>query len=255
MEQGLFKTVAFGGFQKEQVLQYIAKADQEAQQTEKTLNERIQEMNQASAQLEEQVAQYGEKIATLEEQLQRDKTKIQELTDQVTSLNEEVSRHKLATAKAQRELEIQKACNRQLEERNQALQEKEKQWDAAAAQIGDTLLQAQASAQQMLQQASQKAKDIQTQSMDSVSNVTRRLDQFRLDLQQLKEQLERSTQLMQQRVSELELAIDQAQKHLTSPDENGSSASKAPDPQPLLADEKARAAEQVPSFFRAAAHN
>ena len=97
---------------------------------------------------------------TLPKQSMREKGKNKKLSEMIGLLQEEIDRQRRQGESRTREYQAAQEKNRQLQEQVRQVEEKSKLYDEAAASIGSAILQAQQTAQSIVDEAGGQAKEI-----------------------------------------------------------------------------------------------
>lgn len=177
-----WKTCLFGGFQKSEVLSYVDTLRSENLARTEALEEQLREISAARTALTAQISDFSEKISDMEQQLTEKKEHIEELTVEASSLRDEISHTKAGTIEQDRALALTREQNRQLTLRAQVYEQKAQRYDDLSGQLGDVLLQAHQSAEEILQTAHQNADTIQQEAVETTAKITAQVQSMHDDL-------------------------------------------------------------------------
>lgn len=171
MEQdGIFKTTAFGGFDKQAVLAYIDKLTEQFHLSELEYQKQLEGFSKAQDsqltyihQLENQLSETEGKLEAVAAQLE---------TERGTALSTQemdAVRAKADTAEQKyhaltQELEAQRESNRQLQYKMESFAFKSKKYDELSVEVGDALLSARQNAEQITAQAQAEAAQLTSQA-------------------------------------------------------------------------------------------
>ncbi len=185
-ENVTIKTVAFGGFDRDEVLQYIDHLNQSALATQQDLNQQIQNLTQSRQELSDKVATFEQRISDLEEQLESERDAREQLLQEHRSLERELKSVRADKEQSARSLALEQEKNRQLVNRMSTLESNASKYDEACAQVGAALLDAHQDAQRIREKARREAAvftdgAVQTAQsvMDGVNSLRSNLDAVR----------------------------------------------------------------------------
>lgn len=199
-EQVIFKNQAFGGFNKEEVLQYIDSIN----------SKHTEEMDKASSEiisLSEQVKDFkikAENGAKSFDELMKAYNEMREhyieLKKRNDNLESENTRLKTRCSIAEKDLQIEKELNKQLEDKIEEVRQKveeheddEKRLAAAMAEVGD-------SAKVILGGAKANAQSIISNAQSSAESINAEIDGFCKELENTKAFMQDSLSVLTQRL-------------------------------------------------------
>lgn len=193
-EQGLLKKSVFGGFKKEDVLEYIDKLNENARQEEERLTHRIDELENKNAFLAQQAHQLKQSLEETQRRLEEESKRVQELTDAKKSLDAELLSSRYSDEQHTRDLDLEREKNRQMELALEALEEKAKSYDGLSAQIGDIMVEARLQSAKLLDDTHGKCRVMTDRANGSVTELADRIDQLNSQISGLREQFAASMQ-------------------------------------------------------------
>ena len=115
---------------------------------------------------------------TLPKQSTRKRAKIKKLSEMIGLLQEEIDRQRRQGESRTREYQAAQEKNRQLQEQVRQVEEKSKLYDEAAASIGSAILQAQQTAQSIVDEAGGQAKEIVDRANTQAQAITNDAQRF-----------------------------------------------------------------------------
>ena len=206
-EQAIFKSQAFGGFNKEEVLKYIDKMSAEhseeqeksnAEITEITakLEEKNTELSETKENLEELQKKYDEIMSAYEE-LRQHYLLLKEHSDNIEAENEKLSARLEATEK---ELAIEKEMNSQLREKIELEERKAEEYAARGRKLSAAIGDAGDSTKLMLANAKAGAQSLIAEAQSSAEGINSEIDSFRSELEKTKNFMEDSLAVLLQRL-------------------------------------------------------
>ncbi len=208
-EQVIFKTSAFGGFEKKGVLSYIDEMNSKAKEAQENLNQRLEEMTAARDDLSKQISSFEGKITQLEEQLKSEREKINQLTGVINNLNSEITAQKRTVLAKENEIKLQAERNRQLQFKAESLEFKSRKYDETTMKVGAILVEAKQSAERILDNARQEAQDIKASTERSVQAISGEIDSFRADVSKLRQSIVEAMSALSDKLDSLERAVDE----------------------------------------------
>lgn len=216
-EQAIFRSQTFGGFNKEEVLNYIDKlnteysaehdkAENEISGLKNELEEKDIKLSKTENSLDELQAKYDEIMEAYEE-LRQHYLMLKEHSDNIEADNEKLA---LRCEKAEKELSIEKELNSQLHDK---LEEeigkaevfvlKERKLSAAIDGAGE-------SAKLMLASAESGAREILDDAQNSASGINAEIDAFKTELEKTKEFMQDSLAVLVQRLEYIGRTAEEA---------------------------------------------
>ncbi len=178
-ENVIFQTKTFGGFDKKSVLEYIDKAAEQARKKEEEFNKQLSQMQQKNKELEEEKD-------TLTQQLEDSGEKNQELSQMLEKIEKELS-----ACKQERDTQNEKmaqAVKQNLELKNALSLHKEKsrKYDEISSRLSETILHAQKTAEEMVEEAKAAASKITCQNQQDCEDVRKKMKRFQKEVSDLK---------------------------------------------------------------------
>ena len=228
MEQkAAFKTSLFGGYEKESVLKYIDDMSRAAAASEAKLQEQIEQITRSRRELEEQIAEFEKRMQDASETIDAEKGKNKKLSEMIGLLQEEIDRQRRQGESRTREYQAAQEKNRQLQEQVRQVEEKSKLYDEAAASIGSAILQAQQTAQSIVDEAGGQAKEIvdrantQAQAITDdaqrfIDRVLQKMDDMQQEFLTLRGRMDESINQLNNRFAQLDEDIVHARELVTN---------------------------------------
>lgn len=178
-ENVIFQTKTFGGFDKKSVLEYIDKAAEQARKKEEEFDRQLSQMQQKNQELEQ------EKDA-LTQQLEDSGKKNEELSQLLEKIETELSACK-QDRDAQNE-KMAQAVKQNLELKNALSLHKEKsrKYDEISSRLSETILHAQKTAEDMVEEAKEAAERISSQSRLDCEEIRQKMKRFQKEVSDLK---------------------------------------------------------------------
>ncbi|MDD3192503.1 MAG: hypothetical protein PHE47_01390 [Oscillospiraceae bacterium] len=198
----IFKTSAFGGFQKAAVLSYIDQMNANSQKLKTELDGKI-------AMLEAQVAQLKGQIPTEEEQaaaqkLEKEKQqKSQEMTALVDQLNLEIARQQKLLAAKDEELKLHGDRIQKLQFQAESHSFKAQKYDEIAMKVGSLVIDAKQQADRIVAQAKEEASAVTREKEERLEKMNTDFLQFKQNVEQLREELRDTLELLDQKLGKL----------------------------------------------------
>jgi len=209
-EQKTFKTVVFGGFDKEDVLKYIDARTLEFTTAEEQLNG---EVSAAQAKLSEKEGQLSEMSAACDElrskylELQG---QIQAANTQIKSLQSELAAVRGYGAEQEKEMAILKEQNRLLSDEVEAGKAENERLHSAAEELNEAMSGVGDSARLMVSGAEAGAKNVIADAEKSAADVNGELDAFREEVAKIRSFAEDSMAVLVQRLEYIDKSAESA---------------------------------------------
>ena len=191
MANGEFRKSLFGGFNKTDVLQFVAGISSENAKNESDLKERLDHTAQKHFELEKQVAETTKKYTSLCASEKAEKQKNAELYKQISALNETVRalrEENIALKTQQNDIQSDLAAiSRQKEEYDLLITKCGQLCIAAEARVNDIIEEAKRQAEQI---KSDKSAQIFEKMMDEISGAEVEIDKIRSTLKHIVQRID-----------------------------------------------------------------
>jgi chromosome segregation ATPase len=177
-KQVVFKTAAFGGFEKKAVLDYVYGLTQRFEETQAKLEDQIAEISRdredirkelETARMDAQLLKTN--AASVSAELEGERKHILELTELLSSQEEEIDRQKQLVAERSRQMDEYVRLNGEASEKNRELEKTRREVEEASAQIGRLLIDAHTDADRVQREAQEKAGAIVAQANAKAEEV------------------------------------------------------------------------------------
>lgn len=210
-----FRNAAIGGFNKEDVLNYIDEMTENTRTLEAGLKNQLNSLTASRNDLTNKVSNFEERVKELEQQLGQERSNLRELASLRDQLYVElqVKQQELDTAVSRREKDISD-CEREIamyleEKRRMAeelskVREKENKYDEIQKDLKRIRIDAESDAFRMVEEA-------KVQSMEAVSvvdDVKVEIDTFKQDIGQIRSDLDIGTDTLRDRLDSLYYTLD-----------------------------------------------
>ncbi len=200
------------GYKKEAVLKYIDEMSKSAQQSEAELQQKIEQITHSREELESQIADFEQKLQSIEGDLDSEKGKNKKLSDMIGLLQEEIDRQRRRSDAREREYHAVQEHNHELQEQIRKNDSKKQKYDEAAASIGSAILEAQQKAKTIIDDANNQAEGISRETEIFVSSVLEKIEGMQSDFLALKDKMNKSVDLLNDRFNQIESDIYHAKK-------------------------------------------
>jgi len=207
--QAIIRTSFFGGFDKKEVLTYIDRLREENAAAQADLDRRLEEVTAARNDLGEQVAGFERKLVEMGGELDERSGRIKELNDEIYRLQSELKTSQKNADDTGRALVLQKEQNRILMERGRETEARAKRYDDVSAQLGDIILTARCSANELIDAAQGEADRIKTDAEKASERVMNELLSLRGELTRMREQMADMVEGFSNRITAIEDILDE----------------------------------------------
>lgn len=189
--------------------------------------EQIEQITRSRQELEEQIAEFEKRMQDASETIDAEKGKNKKLSEMIGLLQEEIDRQRRQGESRTREYQAAQEKNRQLQEQVRQVEEKSKLYDEAAASIGSAILQAQQTAQSIVDEAGGQAKEIvdrantQAQAITDdaqrfIDRVLQKMDDMQQEFLTLRGRMDESINQLNNRFAQLDEDIVHARELVTN---------------------------------------
>ena len=210
-----FRTVVMGGFDKNDVLEYIKNITKQNKNNEDKLKKEIEDLKREKENLMIKEKEVGKTINMLQQELKtkdeseekdiienrRNINKIEELKQKVMTLNEELN-------KKTNELNKEEEKNRNLTYKYDKLRERCAKYEQSVMQIGTAMIEAQSKADVMVLEAKNKITKMSAETDNIFRVAADKLDDFKLDVANLKEVIQNQLEGLVSKVSNIDNTIE-----------------------------------------------
>ena len=247
-KQVVFKTTAFGGFEKKAVLDYIYKLNEDAEATQADLHQKLDSIAGERQSLSEAFERANQRISTLQQNLEDtgaelagERSRGLEMGNLNEGLREELERDRAQLR--QREEDLGKIIqeNRSLKEKNDEFVSKQDEVNETVSRIGMLMLDARSDADQMLKNAEEESKRLLEQTEEqskatlaearrdsddlienaraSVGQISGKLGSFRQEMLQARSLIADSLTQLERRAVEIDMVLDGAFEAISMDDD------------------------------------
>lgn len=178
-QEGIFKTAAFGGFDKKSVLTYIETLTEKHLAEEEELRRRMQEFSKAQdsqvayiKKLESQVTDLEGKLEAVATQLETERSVSPHAASQINELLQKNGELEKQVDTLEQEVKLQAERSRQLQFKAESMTYKSQKYDEMSNQIGDAMLVAKSNADKMVNDAKKQAEDLCAQAEAKAAILT-----------------------------------------------------------------------------------
>lgn len=220
-EQKVFKTSMFG-FDKKTVMDYLYEVDEKAKNTEQELSAKIQDINSANAELGSKIDEVESQYQIVSSKLNAERENSTKAAQLIGELNQEIERQRRQIADKDREVQIQSERCKQLLQRAEEAEKKVSHFDQLSHRVGDLILEAQRSADQIVEKAKTKANVIAQDAEHTAKSAHGELQSIREDIVGIKRTTAELFDAVNRKLESLETLVDSATKRFS--EEGGLSA-------------------------------
>ena len=216
-EQAIFKSQTFGGFNKEEVLKYIdkmsteysvehEKSEAEISSLRTELEDKDIKLSKTENSLEELQAKYDEIMEAYEE-LRQHYLMLKEHSDNIDAENEKLS---VRLETAEKELQIEKTLNSQLEDKLEEEAGKAEVFMLKERKLNAAIDYAEESAKHMLASAKTGAQSMISDAQNSAESINDEIEGFKNELEKTKSFMQDSLAVLIQRLEYIGKTAEEA---------------------------------------------
>ena len=254
-EQAIFKSQTFGGFNKEEVLKYIDKINMEFSEEHDKVEAEISmlkteienkdtKLYKTESSLSELQAKYDE-IMDAYEELRQHYLMLKEHSDNIDAENEKLS---VRLETAEKELEIEKTLNAQLEDKLDEESHKAEIFKVKEHRLAIAIDDAKDSAKLMLTNAKNGAQAMLDDAQDSAEKINEEIDEFKDEVEKVRSFMEDSLEVLIKRLEYIGKNAESAKLPLDVKAEKASDVQKKYDD--LVSETEMKASALKERFFR-----
>ncbi len=221
MEQQVEFNTSFRGFDKKDVLSYIYEQNKRMQELQEELDRRSEEAGQA-VQLQQKMRM---ELDQLQRQFQVLRTRQQaesktppppvvDVAKITSNLEAELENQKRIAAQKDREIKAVTEKNRLLQSKIEELESKGKKYDDLSAQIGKVIIEAKASAEEIIEKAKTDAGVLTANALTSSSGFISELESLKTGVQKLKETARVISSDLTARAQTMEVLLEDASRRI-----------------------------------------
>lgn len=225
-EKVLLRTSLLGGFNKEEVLEYIDQLRNKNLSMTKELDVKMEEIAFVRNEFSQQISGFQSKLISMEEEIETKGNKIKDLTSMIDNMRNETARQRQSQIETEKKLLATVDENKTLQLKMEGYQYKANRYDDIVNQTTEIITEAKSRAKNTLDTANQKAQDIvhtaQTDAelmlskakadaelideiaMETSKRVTREVNTMRGEVQALRGQVESLMGSFSQRLDEID---------------------------------------------------
>ena len=180
----LFRS-AVRGFNKEDVLEYIASMARSSESVEKRLKDKISELTKANHDMEARIKEFEQKMSVVDDMVGRERKKSLEMNDSFQSLQDELDEAKKALEERDRHIQVAVNQNKKLQEQLSEYKEKSEKYDHVVMRIGNAIAKAQASADVIINEAKETANKISQETTVTTDKLAVEFARMKQDAEKL----------------------------------------------------------------------
>lgn len=235
---GEFRKAMFGGFNEEDVMQYIKQMNYDAKVTEDELHQTIEDLNAEKEDLSKEVATQNKRIEGLNKQVSDLKKDITDYEEEINSLKNSIE--EIKSLISQKDVEIQDKItlnekfkrvleekdiiienvnnkldkviqeNVRLESKVQLNEESYKRYNEINSHFGEILTQAHTRAERILDDATAEMEEITNASVNTVNFFTENFLNLKTDIVKFEKMMTSSANMLEERLVQLSVGMEEA---------------------------------------------
>ena len=181
-QTGTFRTRVIGGFDRNDVLEYIQQVSKRAMEIQTSLTAEIAQLTETRDSFARQVEAYREKLSALERAVEAERANTLAVREKL-----DAARTRLNTV--EQGLVATKEENRQLTFQAETYKQKAIKFDQLSLEYGSVIVEAKDAAQKIISTARERADALAGNSMTALSNAKKEVALFKEDLQEMHQQI------------------------------------------------------------------
>ena len=204
----IFKTSAFGGFQKTAVLSYIDQMNADSQKLKAELDEKIAALEAQVSELKGQLPSEEEKAAALQREEAQQK-KSREMTELIERLNQEIDRQQKLLADKDEEIKRMNERVRKLQFQAESHSFKAQKYDEIAMKVGSLVIDAKQQADRIVERAKEEARAVTREKEERLEKMYADFLQFKQNVEQMRGELRDTLEFLDRRLEKLGINPEQ----------------------------------------------
>ena len=198
----IFKTSAFGGFQKAAVLSYIDQMNADSQKLKEELDGKIAALEARVSELKGQLPSEEEKAAAVEREEAQQK-KSREMEELINQLNQEMARQQKLLSDKDEEIKQMNERTRKLQFQAESHSFKAKKYDEIAMKIGSLVIDAKQQADLIVEKAKEEARAVTREKEERLEKMNADFLQFKQNVEQMRSELRETLELLDRKLEKL----------------------------------------------------
>lgn len=206
-QQKVFKTELFG-FNKKMVLDYLYEVDERARNSEQELGEKIEALTSSNNELNEKLEEAEAQFQIISSKLNVERENSVQSSKLIGELNQEIEHQRRVIADKEREIQLLSERSRQTLVRAEESEKKLEHYDQLSHRVGDLIMEAQRSADSIVNKAQQEADKITEDAEKSTQVVYNEFINIKEDLGSIKEFTAQMFESINLKIAKLEEMLD-----------------------------------------------
>lgn len=208
--QILFKKAAFGGFERTSVLEYIDYLNAAARAANDELRVQLDQALSSRVELGTMLIEAKKSNESLQEQYLQIKEEKDKLADRISLLENEILTSHDNESQHKREVLFEQEKNQRLRAKIQELEECGKHYDDMSAQVGNVIMRAQASANQIVEEARWESEELIKNNSAMIETVCSDYQSLCEKIESLQNDASLATQEYNQRLANVKNKLEEA---------------------------------------------
>lgn len=206
----LFKPTAFGGFRKEDVLEYLEKIDIQHTAQIDELKSQVEAINNERNHYANQLQLCDSELTRLQSQLQGMADQLQTQNDIIAAQNAEINMYRTTVTEKETDLKLQSDSIKKLSYENEVLAYKTEQFDLMMANSSDSFYEVKRHADYYLQDLANQNTAISHRTRQSAKQLEQRVSSTLTSLDEMKASMEEMYQQMTTHFGNIEESVKSA---------------------------------------------
>lgn len=210
-EQKIFKTSAFGGFKKADVLSYIDNISTQTQKEKAELDEKVKKLEGELLSAKNEVPQAVSTGMSDEEkaQLGEEKQRSQEMSSLIDRLNLEMAKQKKVLDEKDAEIVSLQGEVDRLQQKLVVNGEKAAKYDEIAVKVGSLVIDAKREADKIVENAKQEAQNITKAKEERLSKMNEEFLQFKSGVENIRKELRGTLEILDDKLGKIsQMAVE-----------------------------------------------
>ncbi len=204
------------GFNKEDVLEYIASMARSSESVEKRLKEKISELTRTNQDMEHRLKEFEQKMSVVDDMVGREQQRSSEINSSFQELQDELERTKKELEERDRTIRMAATQNKQLQQKLDEYKDKSEKYDHVVMRIGNAIAKAQASADVIINEAKETASKISRETTSTTDKLSAEFSRMKMESEKLQKYVNDTFASINVTMSNVTRVVEQAAERFST---------------------------------------
>ena len=203
------------GFNKEDVLEYIASMARSSESVEKRLKENS-ELTRTNQDMEHRLKEFEQKMSVVDDMVGREQQRSSEINSSFQELQDELERTKKELEERDRTIRMAATQNKQLQQKLDEYKDKSEKYDHVVMRIGNAIAKAQASADVIINEAKETASKISRETTSTTDKLSAEFSRMKMESEKLQKYVNDTFASINVTMSNVTRVVEQAAERFST---------------------------------------